>query len=134
MCEGSVKTVDQGKSKASPTVSIGMPVYNGEKYICEALNSLMAQTFTDFELIISDNASTDGTEAICREHTAKDSRIRYVRQPENRGGHWNFNFVLKEAKGIYFTWLAFDDALEINFLGETVNYMSLHNECVLVAN
>ncbi|MFA5300916.1 MAG: glycosyltransferase family 2 protein [Lutibacter sp.] len=92
-----------------PIVSIGMPVYNGEKFIREALDSLLAQTFTDFELIISDNASTDGTEAICREYAVCDSRIRYVRQSENRGACYNFQFVLDEAKGEYFMWAAADD-------------------------
>jgi len=58
-------------------VSIGMPVYNGEKYIREALDSLLAQTFADFELVISDNASTDGTEAICRNYAEQDARIKY---------------------------------------------------------
>ncbi len=120
-------------SKHIPKVSIGMPVYNGEKYIREALDSLLAQTFTDLELIISDNASTDRTEAICREYAVKDSRIRYVRQPENRGGHWNFNYVLQAAKGLYFTYLACDDVLDSCFLEKTVNYMSRHNECVLVS-
>lgn len=93
----------------SGSVSIGMPVFNGAKYIREALDSLLAQTFTDFELIISDNASTDGTEAICREHAEKDPRIRYVRQGENRGAEANFQFVLNEAKGQYFMWAAHDD-------------------------
>lgn len=92
-----------------PQVSIGMPVYNGEPFIREALDSLLAQTFTDFELIISDNASTDGTEAICRDYAAKDKRIRYVRQAENCGGEANFQFVLDEALGEYFMWAAADD-------------------------
>ena len=73
------------KSEIVPLVSIGMPVYNGEKYIREALDSLLAQTFTDFELIISDNASTDATEIICREYAAHYPQIRYVRQRVNRG-------------------------------------------------
>lgn len=94
---------------AVPQVSIGMPVYNGEPFIREALDSLLAQTFTDFELIISDNASTDGTEAICRDYAAKDKRIRYVRQAENRGAAANFQFVLDEAVGEYFMWAAADD-------------------------
>lgn len=96
-------------SQRLPQVSIGMPVYNGEKFIREALDSLLAQTFTDFELIISDNASTDGTEAICREYAARDPRIRYVRQSENRGAIANFQFVLDEAVGEYFMWAAADD-------------------------
>lgn len=84
-----------------PRVSIGMPVYNGDPFIRGALDSLLAQTFTDFELIISDNASTDRTEAICREYAARDIRIRYVRQTENRGAKANFEFVLDKAVGLY---------------------------------
>jgi len=99
-----------------PRVSIGMPVYNGEKYIREALDSLLAQTFTDYELIISDNASTDGTEAICREYVARDSRIRYVRQNQNRGALANYQFVLDEAVGEYFMWAAADDVWDVNFI------------------
>jgi len=97
------------QSNHTPKVSIGMPVYNGEKFIREALDSLLAQTFTDFELIISDNASTDATETICREYAAHDPRIRYVRQRENRGVLANFRFVLDEAVGEYFMWAAADD-------------------------
>lgn len=86
-----------------------MPVYNGGKYIEEALNSLLGQTFSDFELIISDNASNDETEAICRVYASKDSRIRYVRQARNLGAVYNFQFVLNEAVSTYFMWAAADD-------------------------
>ncbi|MDO9318880.1 MAG: glycosyltransferase [Gammaproteobacteria bacterium] len=92
-----------------PKVSIGMPVYNGEKFIREALDSLLTQTFTDFELIISDNASTDRTEAICREYAERDQRIRYLRQIKNFGPDANFKCVLNEAIGMYFMWAAHDD-------------------------
>ena len=102
--------------KKLPQVSIGMPVYNGEKFIREALDSLLAQTFTDFELIISDNASMDGTEAICREYAERDQRIRYVRQAENRGPAANFRFVLDEAVGEYFMWAAADDVWTSRFI------------------
>jgi len=108
----------------SPTVSIGMPVYNGEKYIREALNSLLAQTFTDFELIISDNASTDDTEAICREYVARDPRVRYVRQSENRGAMANFQFVLDEAGGEYFMWAAADDRWDPDWLAALLSQLS----------
>lgn len=93
----------------APKISIGMPVYNGQKFICEAIDSLIAQSYTDFELIISDNASTDLTEVICREYAASDTRIRYIRQTENRGAVANFQFVLDKADGKYFKWLAADD-------------------------
>ncbi len=113
-------------------VSIGMPVFNGEKYIREAIDSVMAQTFTEFELIISDNGSTDKTEKICREYAKNDLRIRYIRQPKNRGINFNSNFVLQKARGLYFTWLAHDDILEKQFLKETDSYLSLHNDCFIV--
>ena len=93
-----------------------MPVYNGELFIREALNSLLNQTFTDFELVISDNASTDGTEMICQEYADKDKRIRYVRQVQNRGATANFQFVLDAAVGKYFMWAAADDLQSSNFL------------------
>ncbi|WP_126455646.1 glycosyltransferase family 2 protein [Sulfuriflexus mobilis] len=97
------------KGIVTPTVSIGMPVYNGAEYIRKAIDSLLSQTFNDFELIISDNASSDSTEYICQEYVKNDSRIRYFRQPENMGGEWNFRFVFEEAKGTYFMWAAADD-------------------------
>ncbi len=98
-----------GSSSAAPKVSIGMPVYNGAAYVCEALDSLLAQTYRDFELIISDNASTDGTRSICEGYASRDPRIRYVRQPENIGAVGNFRYVLSEARGEYFMWAAHDD-------------------------
>jgi glycosyltransferase involved in cell wall biosynthesis len=96
-------------SPATPTVSVGMPVYNGARYIREALDSLLAQSFRDFELIISDNASTDGTEVICQDYAARDSRIRYIRQQENCGAAANFEIVLREARREFFMWAAADD-------------------------
>lgn len=92
-----------------PLLSIGMPVYNGAKHVRRAVDSLIAQTFTNFELIISDNASTDATEEICQECASRDKRIRYIRHPVNRGAPFNFHFVLKESKGTYFMWAAHDD-------------------------
>jgi glycosyltransferase involved in cell wall biosynthesis len=113
-----------------PRVSIGMPVYNGEKLVCEAIDSLLAQTFTDFELIISDNASTDSTEVICRKYAAGDSRIRYVRHSENRGAEYNFQFVLQEAKGEYFKWMAYDDYLNAQFIESIVGCLDRNRDVV----
>jgi glycosyltransferase involved in cell wall biosynthesis len=110
-------------------VSIGMPVFNGEKFIREALDSLLAQTFTDFELIISDNASTDGTEAICREYAATDARIRYVRQVKNLGAIANFKFVLDEAVGEYFMWAAADDVWGKNWI-KILLPVSVDSQCL----
>lgn len=107
-----------------PRVSIGMPAYNGEKYIREALDSLLGQTFSDFELIISDNASNDGTEEICRKYAAMDSRIHYFRQVENKGAITNFQFVLDEASCEYFMWAAYDDTWTENYLMGAVTLLT----------
>ena len=99
----------QGQDTHVPRVSIGLPVYNAEDFLEEAVDSLLAQTFTDFELIISDNASTDRTEEICHRYAARDQRLRYYRNAENMGGAWNFNRVVELARGEYFRWAAHDD-------------------------
>ncbi len=93
-----------------PRVSVGLPVYNGAAYLEQALDSLLAQDYQDFELIISDNGSTDATETICRAYAARDPRIRYRRQDENRGAAWNFNYVARLARGEFFRWACHDDA------------------------
>jgi glycosyltransferase involved in cell wall biosynthesis len=115
-----------------PQISIGMPVYNGTKFIREALDSLLVQTFTDFELIISDNTSTDATEAICREYAAKDERIRYVRQAKNLGLVANFKFVLDESVGEYFMWAAHDDRWHCLFIEECLRVFEDDPKCDLV--
>jgi len=99
-----------------PQVSIGMPVYNDERFIRDALDSLLGQTFTDFELIVSDNASTDRTPEICQEYVAKDRRIRYIRQLQNKGQSGNFNLLFQEARGEYFMWAASDDRWDKRFI------------------
>jgi glycosyltransferase involved in cell wall biosynthesis len=93
-----------------PTVSIGLPVYNGARFLATSLDSLLAQTCEDFELVISDNASSDGTEEICREYAARDARIRYLRRETNRGAAWNFNSLVAKTDGPYFKWATHDDA------------------------
>src|ERR1700753_3521498 len=103
-----------------PRVSLGMPVYNGEKYLEAALDSLLAQTFTSFELIVCDNASTDGTQAICERYAARDSRIRYERNERNMGASWNFNPVYSLARAPYFKQAAHDDLCEPEFLERCV--------------
>src|SRR5512144_2313118 len=90
-------------------VSIGIPVYNGEAYLAEALNSIFRQSYTPLEIVISDNGSFDATEAICRRHAALDPRIRYYRNSVNRGSAWNFDAVFELARGEYFKWWAYDD-------------------------
>lgn len=101
-------------------LSIGLPVYNGEKFIKASINSILAQTFTDFELIISDNASTDKTEEICRAYAAQDSRIRYYRNDKNIGCSGNFNRVFELSTGEYFKWVAYDDLHAPDFLEKCI--------------
>ena len=105
-----------GQLPSIPVVSIGMPVFNGALFIREALDLILGQTFRDFELIISDNASTDETKAICLEYAARDPRIRYVRQVENLGAIANLQFVLDQAVGEYFMWAAYDDLRSKKFI------------------
>ncbi len=93
-----------------------MPVYNGEPFVREALECLTRQTFGDFELIISDNCSTDGTPAIVEEFAARDPRIRVIRQARNLGAPVNLGFVLDAATAEYFMWFSHDDWVEPNYL------------------
>jgi glycosyltransferase involved in cell wall biosynthesis len=97
------------KHTTPPLVSIGLPVYNGETYLRESLDAILAQTFTDLEVIICDNASTDGTAGICAEYVARDPRVRYVRNEINIGGGRNFNKAFQLASGTYFHWSTDDD-------------------------
>ncbi len=116
-------TLPPTTASRTPRVSIGLPVYNGEQFLAEAIDTLLAQTFSDFELIISDNASTDGTEAICRDRAARDPRIRYYRSDTNRGAMWNFNIVVELARGEYFKWAAHDDKHEPTYVERCVEVL-----------
>ncbi|GAA2743221.1 glycosyltransferase family 2 protein [Terrabacter aerolatus] len=93
-------------------VSIGLPVYNGEKYLSEALSSAVAQTHQPLEIVVSDNGSTDATEEICREFAATYEQVRYHRHEVNRGAAFNHNYVVHQAKGEYFRWYSYDDRLD----------------------
>lgn len=99
-----------------PRVSIGMPVFNGEAYLELALQSLLRQTFDDFELLISDNASTDRTSDICQDYASHDRRIRYERAPENLGAAGNYNRVFERSCGEFFKWAAHDDLCAPTYL------------------
>lgn len=114
-----------------PRVSIGMPVYNGENFIKEALDSILAQTYKDFELIISDNTSTDRTEEICRAYAAKDQRIRYYRSDINRGLAWNFNRVFELATAEYFKWASHDDVCAPEYVERCVEVLDREHAVVL---
>ena len=105
---------------SQPLVSIGLPTYNRGALLRRAIESVLAQDYPNLELVISDNASTDETEALCTEFSQKDSRVRYIRQPVNRGMAFNFRTVLEEAHGEYFMWLGDDDWLGANLISRCV--------------
>lgn len=115
----------------NPRISIGLPVYNGEKFLKESLDSLLAQTFTDFEIIICDNASTDETEKICRGYAAKDKRIRYYRNEHNLGAAPNYNRTFELAKGEYFKWAADDDICAPTLLERCIEVLDNNPTVVL---
>jgi glycosyltransferase involved in cell wall biosynthesis len=115
----------------NPRVSIGLPVYNGAEFLAETLDSLLAQTFTDFELIISDNASTDGTGDICRAYAERDPRIRYLRNRENLGAAANYNRVFELSSAEYFKWAAADDLCAPEFLERCVQVLDQDVSVVL---
>lgn len=119
-------------AKAVPRVSIGLPVSNGENFLQQALDSILGQTFKDFEVIISDNGSTDGTEEICKAYTTRDPRIRYYRNDINRGGAWNSNRVFELARGEYFKWWHHDDLCAPEFLARCVAALD-HNPAAIMA-
>ncbi len=96
---------------SQPLISVGLPVYNGENFISVAIESILAQTVSDLELIICDNASTDTTEQICRAYATRDKRIRYLRNDKNLGVSPNFNRAFREARGRFFKWITHDDAI-----------------------
>lgn len=114
-----------------PLLSIGLPVYNGERYLAEAMDALLGQTLTDFELIISDNASTDRTPEICHSYCDRDSRIRYYRQSENIGAAPNHNFVFEMSRGRYFKWASHDDLYSPTLLEKCVAALERDPEIVL---
>ena len=114
----------------TPRVSIGLPVFNGENYLSETLDSLRAQTFSDIEIVISDNASTDATEEISRAAAAEDDRIRYFRQPKNLGAAPNYNIVFAKARGPLFKWAAHDDLCHPEFVHRCVEALDAHPHAV----
>jgi glycosyltransferase involved in cell wall biosynthesis len=114
-----------------PKVNIGMPVYNGENFIEETLDSILSQTYADFELIISDNASTDKTEKICNLYAEKDKRIRYYRNKENLGGSRNYNKAFELSNSEYFKWAPHDDIISPTYLERCVGVLDQDPSIVL---
>jgi len=119
------------EAKHIPRVSIGLPVFNGEKYIEDTLDSILTQTYPDFELIIIDNASTDQTSQICRAYAAKDKRIHYYRNKINVGAVSSHNHAFKLSSGKYFKWAAHDDVLAPEFLSRCINVLDSDPSIVL---
>lgn len=115
-----------------PRVSIGLPVYNGEPFLSRTLDALLAQTFGDFEVIVSDNASTDRTVAIVRDYAARDKRILLYENKQNYGAVYNYNRTLALASGEYFKWMAADDVIQPEFLARCVNVLNEQLAVVLV--
>jgi glycosyltransferase involved in cell wall biosynthesis len=116
----------------APTVSVGVPVYNGEQYLESALDSLLAQTYEDFEVLISDNASSDATEEISRAAVARDPRVRYVRNDENHGVGFNFSRLVRDTTGSYFKWASSDDLVAPTFLERCVEVLDEASEQVVL--
>jgi glycosyltransferase involved in cell wall biosynthesis len=117
--------------RAAPRLSIGLPVYNGERYLAESLEGLLSQTYGDFELIVSDNASTDGTPEISHQYAGRDSRISYFRQPRNIGASPNHNFVVEQSRGELFKWASADDLYRPDLLQRCVEALDERPEVVL---
>ncbi len=116
---------------ALPKVSIGLPVYNGERHIGELITSVASQSFADFELIVSDNASTDSTGEICRDWASRDGRIRYFRNALNIGAAPNYHQVFRMARADLFKWSAHDDMLGPGFLDSCVAALGGDDRAVL---
>jgi glycosyltransferase involved in cell wall biosynthesis len=101
-------------------VSLSLPVRNGDRFLSQAIQSILDQSYADFELIITDNASTDATEDICRQFMGRDSRIRYVRSTQDRGAAANFNLGFHLSSGEYFKWCAHDDLISPDYIARCV--------------
>ena len=117
--------------KSSPRVAVGMPVYNGEEFIHAAIDSILQQTFEDLELVISDNASTDRSEEICRDYAAKDKRVRYIRNDRNIGASDNYNAAYLNSNSEYFKWASCSDICEEHFLEKCIEILNQDQSVVL---
>jgi glycosyltransferase involved in cell wall biosynthesis len=114
--------------ESKPLVSIGVPIYNGESFVRRALDALLAQDYENFEIIISDNASTDNTREICQEYAARDPRIKLHANEQNLGARVNFEIVVELAQGKYFMWAAVDDGWHPTFVSTLVEELESHPE------
>ncbi|MBW0011081.1 MAG: glycosyltransferase family 2 protein, partial [Pseudonocardiales bacterium] len=119
-------------STTPPLVSVGLPVRNGEEVVEGALRSVLAQQHEDLELVISDDASTDGTGEICRSYARSDSRVRYHRQPENIGLPANFMQVMHLARGTFLKWIGDDDWVAPSYLSRCLERFAADDRLILV--
>jgi glycosyltransferase involved in cell wall biosynthesis len=118
-------------SADAPLVSVGLPTFNGERHIAEALDSLVAQDYPNFEVLVSDNASSDGTLAIVERYAARDPRVRVLRNPANIGAPANFNRVFRDSTGPFFMWAADDDRWEPTYVTACLAALRDHPAAVL---
>ena len=132
LAEGSTGIADLSRKGEPPLVTIGVPVYNGERFLADALESLIGQTYSNLEILIADNASTDRTPEISRRVAASDSRVRHLRSGENRGAAWNFNRLVGEARGEFFRWAAADDLVRPPLVERSVHVLTSSPDVVLV--
>jgi glycosyltransferase involved in cell wall biosynthesis len=114
-----------------PLVGIGLPVYNGAKYLREAIESLLAQTWTPLQLVVSDNASTDETSDICRHFAKSDERVLYSRLETNIGGIANHRRVFELANGDYFMWASADDFWRPQYIAACIAVLRSDPTCVV---
>ncbi|MFC9692429.1 glycosyltransferase family 2 protein [Kribbella sp. NPDC056951] len=114
-----------------PRLSIGLPVYNGEEYLAQSLDAVLGQTYTDFELILSSNASTDGTDDICREYAARDERITFYRQDRNVGAAPHHDFVFQKSHGELFKWASGDDLWGRDLVAKCIDLLDANPDAVL---
>jgi glycosyltransferase involved in cell wall biosynthesis len=113
-----------------PLVSIGLPVYNGEASVEAAIRSALLQSYDSLELLISDNASIDCTDVICRKFERTDQRVRYIRQPKNLGAAQNFQWVFDHSNGVFFMWLGADDVLSLSYLEDNIKILEGNSSAV----
>ena len=116
---------------SQPLVGIGVPVYNGGSMLVACLDAVVAQTYDNLDIVISDNASTDETRSICERYASRDSRIRFFPATENRGAAWNHRYVLERARGEYFKWCAADDTMAPEFVERCVAALEARPDVVL---
>jgi len=118
-------------SSNTPRVTIGIPVYNGEEYLASTLDTVLQQTYSDFTIIIADNASTDRTQEICADYAERDARIQYIRNPENVGASGNYTKCFEPAKTEFFRWQNADDPIEPTLLERCVKALDKNPDAVL---